>query len=278
MLKHLELTSPTSCINKARDTEMLFVLLARDKAAAITIRFWVAQRVKLGLNTFTDPQIKEALDCARYMEQSAPASAVEVNKTSPGVEQNKIPSAQVTEQRLPSVGPGATLACAYDTACFNEAVGSVAGIPVCSEHWEQAIIAERKLRFLPYQSFCLYSQGCSNNPVGTIDGVPTCHCHWRAAITNSKPFTSSRVVRNPFPKTTEPKTMRIHSWDGSHDLVTEVPAACVLFTTGEDVHGPYIECGNCRLRSYSPADIEHQYCGNCKVFHKDRKTPAGATR
>ena len=42
MKKTDELADPTSCLNKARDDERLFVLLARDPAAPVTIRAWVA--------------------------------------------------------------------------------------------------------------------------------------------------------------------------------------------------------------------------------------------
>jgi len=68
MLKHVEISTPTSCLNKARDEERLFVLLARDPAAPIAIRAWVAERIRLGKNTLTDPQIVEAIDCAARME------------------------------------------------------------------------------------------------------------------------------------------------------------------------------------------------------------------
>lgn len=66
MRKYLELTD--GCIAKAGEMEMCFTLLSRDKAAADTIRFWVNQRIGLGLNTFSDKQILEALACADVME------------------------------------------------------------------------------------------------------------------------------------------------------------------------------------------------------------------
>ena len=68
MLKRLEISTPTSCLNKCRDDERLFVLLARDPAAPVAIRAWVAERIRLGKNTVTDPQIVEAIDCAAHME------------------------------------------------------------------------------------------------------------------------------------------------------------------------------------------------------------------
>lgn len=42
MLKHLELSRPDSCLNKAAADEPVFVLRAKDPMAAMTIRHWVA--------------------------------------------------------------------------------------------------------------------------------------------------------------------------------------------------------------------------------------------
>jgi len=47
---------------------MVFVLLERDPAAAATIRFWAAERVRLGLNHEGDPKICEAERTADEME------------------------------------------------------------------------------------------------------------------------------------------------------------------------------------------------------------------
>jgi hypothetical protein len=68
MIKVNEIAIVDSCLNKARDDEMLFVLRGHDIAAPATIRAWVAERVRLGKNSLGDPQITEALDCAEYME------------------------------------------------------------------------------------------------------------------------------------------------------------------------------------------------------------------
>lgn len=57
------------CMAKAGDLEMIFVLLSRDSIAAKTIRFWVQQRILAGKNTPDDPQILEALECARTMDR-----------------------------------------------------------------------------------------------------------------------------------------------------------------------------------------------------------------
>jgi hypothetical protein len=68
VIKRDEIENTESCLNKARADERLFVLLARDPAAPVAIRAWVAERVRLGKNTLTDDQIVEALDCAGRME------------------------------------------------------------------------------------------------------------------------------------------------------------------------------------------------------------------
>jgi len=63
-----EIAFQGSCFNKAKDDERLFVLLARDAAAPVAIRAWVAERLRLGKNREGDPQIVEALACAKLME------------------------------------------------------------------------------------------------------------------------------------------------------------------------------------------------------------------
>lgn len=68
MRKSQELSDPKSCMSRARDDEMTFVLLGRDAAAPATIRFWANERIRLGKNTSTDPQIVEAFECAAAME------------------------------------------------------------------------------------------------------------------------------------------------------------------------------------------------------------------
>lgn len=68
MLKRYEISKPNSCLNRAADYEMIFVLLERDLASPVAIRAWVAERIRLGLNTCDDMQILEALKCAKFME------------------------------------------------------------------------------------------------------------------------------------------------------------------------------------------------------------------
>lgn len=71
MLKKNELTDPSSCMSRARDDEMTFVLLARDMAAPATIRFWIQERIRLGKNKPDDGQILEAERCADRMEEES---------------------------------------------------------------------------------------------------------------------------------------------------------------------------------------------------------------
>lgn len=73
MLKEQELTDPESCLNKAREDEPIFVLLARDAAAAHAIRCWAMRRVEMRLNQASDLQIREALSWADRIDQFGPA-------------------------------------------------------------------------------------------------------------------------------------------------------------------------------------------------------------
>lgn len=68
MRKQYELTNPKSCMSKAREDEMTFVLLGRDPAAPSTIRYWAGRRVDLGLNRPEDEKLAEAKKCAEIME------------------------------------------------------------------------------------------------------------------------------------------------------------------------------------------------------------------
>ena len=68
MRKRDEIALPQSCWNKAKESEILFVLLERDEAMAETIRFWAAKRIEKGLNADGDPQIVEALVTANLLE------------------------------------------------------------------------------------------------------------------------------------------------------------------------------------------------------------------
>jgi hypothetical protein len=68
MKKTDEISGPSSCINRALDDELVFVLLGRDPVAPDIIRYWCKCRVGQGLNTWRDPKIKEALALADAMD------------------------------------------------------------------------------------------------------------------------------------------------------------------------------------------------------------------
>jgi len=68
MIKRDELSDPTSCLNKARDDEWLFVVLDRDDAFPGTVRFWVGERIRLGLNKSGDDKMLDALRQADLVE------------------------------------------------------------------------------------------------------------------------------------------------------------------------------------------------------------------
>jgi len=69
MLKRHELTNPDSCMSRAKEDEMVFVLLGHDIAAPAAIKAWVAERIRLGKNSPLDEQIREAEACADKMMQ-----------------------------------------------------------------------------------------------------------------------------------------------------------------------------------------------------------------
>ena len=78
MIKREELSNPNSCMSRARDDEMTFVLLGRDVAAPAAIRVWINERIRLGKNCSTDLQIMEAKCCVRVMaNQSGGCISVE---------------------------------------------------------------------------------------------------------------------------------------------------------------------------------------------------------
>lgn len=68
MTKQREREDPNSCWNKAKDDEMVFVLLGRDIASPVAITAWVSKRIRSGKNQPDDQQITEALAAARAME------------------------------------------------------------------------------------------------------------------------------------------------------------------------------------------------------------------
>lgn len=69
MRKGHELSDPNSCLNKAQDDELLFVLLARDASSPVAVRSWVQDRIARGKNKWDDPQILEALSWCEVVER-----------------------------------------------------------------------------------------------------------------------------------------------------------------------------------------------------------------
>ena len=69
MRKLDEIQNPASCLNRAKDDEVLFVLRGHDLAAPATIRAWCAERIALGKNNPLDWQLVEAEQAAQMMEQ-----------------------------------------------------------------------------------------------------------------------------------------------------------------------------------------------------------------
>ena len=61
MIKSKALSDPNSCWNKAKDDEMVFVILEHDVTAPDTVRDWCARRVRIGKNKPGDPQINRSL-------------------------------------------------------------------------------------------------------------------------------------------------------------------------------------------------------------------------
>jgi hypothetical protein len=57
------------CYERAEPDEPMFILLARDPAAAHAIREWMAARMRIGKNTIGDAQMNDALNCIYEMER-----------------------------------------------------------------------------------------------------------------------------------------------------------------------------------------------------------------
>lgn len=60
MRKREELSNPESCMSRAKDDEMTFVLLGRDIAATVAVQAWIDERIRVGKNGRDDMQIAEA--------------------------------------------------------------------------------------------------------------------------------------------------------------------------------------------------------------------------
>lgn len=62
MIKRDELTDPSSCTNRAREDEALFVLRGHDVTSAATVQHWVNRRIEIGKNKWEDSQIVGAMN------------------------------------------------------------------------------------------------------------------------------------------------------------------------------------------------------------------------
>lgn len=69
MKKMDEIATTNSCLNKAHNDEMIFVLRAKDPAAPIAIRAWIAERMRLGMDDFSGEKLNNAHQCAITMEE-----------------------------------------------------------------------------------------------------------------------------------------------------------------------------------------------------------------
>ena len=101
MRKKDELSHPDSCINRAGDDEMTFVLLGRDKASAATLRFWIEERIRLGKNQRDDPRIVEAESCARIMEEQSEQDRVTLD--GPNSLKNVLSEKRVVDSQIEGV-------------------------------------------------------------------------------------------------------------------------------------------------------------------------------
>jgi hypothetical protein len=90
MRKREELANPDSCLNRATEGEMLFVLKGNDVAAPNAIRAWCTERIRMGKNEWNDSQIAEALRCADTMDMERPRNKEEGHNA---VTTNEVPPA-----------------------------------------------------------------------------------------------------------------------------------------------------------------------------------------
>jgi hypothetical protein len=63
----VKLDSSDGCLGRSQDDEPVFILVARDRAAAATVRDWVHRAITLGTPA-DSPKITEALAIAAQME------------------------------------------------------------------------------------------------------------------------------------------------------------------------------------------------------------------
>ena len=86
MIREKELSDPSSCFNKAKDDEPMFVLLARDRDAPAVIRYWL--KLRAGRKDLRLEQAFEAETCAKRMEdwlyENTPKETVEITAADVG--------------------------------------------------------------------------------------------------------------------------------------------------------------------------------------------------
>lgn len=76
MKKRDELIRSDSCLNKAAEDEFVFVLREKDEAISNVIRFWIQERIRLGLNQPGDSKLEcaereaSAIDARRAANKS----------------------------------------------------------------------------------------------------------------------------------------------------------------------------------------------------------------
>lgn len=78
MKKKDEVDNPKSCLNTAGDEDFVFVLKEKDPTMAATIRFWVRERKKLGLNEDGDAKLETAMLEAQIVELRQAGSNTEM--------------------------------------------------------------------------------------------------------------------------------------------------------------------------------------------------------
>ncbi len=64
MIKRDEVRRPDSCLNRAREDEIVFVLLGRDMTTPITILKWAMERIKISKSAVDSDEIKDAVRMA----------------------------------------------------------------------------------------------------------------------------------------------------------------------------------------------------------------------
>lgn len=80
MLKRDERADPNSCWNRAKEGEMLFVLLERDVATPAAIAEWIKERIRLKKNKRRDRQLLNAGMIRVYIMRSLMKKASDSRK------------------------------------------------------------------------------------------------------------------------------------------------------------------------------------------------------